>query len=321
MASIKFEYLYRDEGNYKEYGEVIYSNPNEIPIIAIQKLIEKNLIEGCWFDPDEWGVPRFSCHRVNLFGINDSLWYEFVSIEEIKDVDNIKRNINELIHYLIPDTFFVIGKCRVLKTFLLKAHKDANFIFKVCGLSDQEDVISKFNSERNLKSRIANILKSGGSFEFIDIEGDIFYNNLVLIDSLLPEILAEILVHYYSNGKVVLKDLVGVLEKENPLDFNQEHKHQFYSYKVKRFLTDVALGMMPGTVWTGEYDATGGYLVVKEDGDILCYHVYNRNDFENYLLNHTRLETASSSRHGFGEIYEEEGELFLKLNLQIRFIK
>lgn len=209
----------------------------------------------------------------------------------------------------------------MLKTFLLKEHKDANFIFKVCGLSNHEDIISNFNSERKLKSGIVNIIKSGGTLKFKGTERDIFYNNLILIDSLLPEILAEILVHYYSNGKVVMKDLVGVLEKENPLDFNQEHKHQFYSYKVKRFLTDVALGMMPGTVWTGEYDATGGYLVVKEDGDILCYHVYNRNDFENYLLNHTRLETASSSRHDFGTIYEKEGELFLKLNLQIRFVK
>ena len=77
--------------------------------------------------------------------------------------------------------------------------------------------------------------------------------------------------------------------------------------------------MMPSKVWTGEYDATGGYLIVKADGEILCYHIYNKNEFEDYLLVNTKLETASSSRHGFGEIYEENGELFFKLNLQIRF--
>lgn len=115
--------------------------------------------------------------------------------------------------------------------------------------------------------------------------------------------------------------LVESIEKANPLNFNQEFNHEFYSYKTKRFLTDIALGMMPATVWTGQYDATGGYLVVKEDGDILCYHIYNKNDFENYLLNNTRLETASSNRHDFGSIYEEDGEFFFKLNLQIRFIK
>ena len=42
---------------------------------------------------------------------------------------------------------------------------------------------------------------------------------------------------------------------------------------------------------------------------------------EDYLLNNTKLETASSSRHQFGQLYKENGELFFKLNLQIRFVK
>ena len=67
--------------------------------------------------------------------------------------------------------------------------------------------------------------------------------------------------------------------------------------------------------------ATGGYLVVKGDGDILAYHIYNRNDFEDYLLYNTKLDTASTSRHGFGVIYEVDGSLYFNLNLQIRFIK
>ena len=79
--------------------------------------------------------------------------------------------------------------------------------------------------------------------------------------------------------------------------------------------------MMPSKVWTGELDATGGYLVVKDDGEVLCYHIYNRNEFENYLIKNTKLETASSTRHEFGTVYENENNYFLKLNLQIRFIK
>ena len=98
------------------------------------------------------------------------------------------------------------------------------------------------------------------------------------------------------------------------------NNHPFYTYKIKRFLTDIALGMMPSKVWTGELDATGGYLVVKENGDVLCYHIYNRNEFEDYLFESTKLETASSSRHEFGKIYEKEGKLYFNLNLQIRFL-
>ncbi len=77
--------------------------------------------------------------------------------------------------------------------------------------------------------------------------------------------------------------------------------------------------MMPSKVWTGEYDATGGYLIVKADGEIVCYHIKKKNEFENYLFANTKLETASSSKHKFGEVYEENGEFFIKLNLQIRF--
>ena len=54
---------------------------------------------------------------------------------------------------------------------------------------------------------------------------------------------------------------------------------------------------------------------------LLFVEEWDENEFEDYLFNNTKLDTASSSRHGFGSIYENDGELFFKLNLQIRFIK
>ena len=41
--------------------------------------------------------------------------------------------------------------------------------------------------------------------------------------------------------------------------------------------------MTPANEWKRRYDANGGYLVVKKDGDIVCYHFYNRNDVEDNL--------------------------------------
>ena len=127
--------------------------------------------------------------------------------------------------------------------------------------------------------------------------------------------------NFYTTNLTGIKDITEVIESKNPLNFNIANSHKFYEYKVKKFLTEVALGMMPAKVWNGLYDATGGYLVVKEDGEILSYHIYNKNKFENYLYHNTKLETASSTRHGFGIIEEEDGEYFIKLNLQIRFKK
>ena len=53
---------------------------------------------------------------------------------------------------------------------------------------------------------------------------------------------------------------------------------------MKVLLIDVALGMTPGAEWLGKYDANGGYLVVRKDGKIVCYHFYNRNDIEDYYI-------------------------------------
>ena len=79
--------------------------------------------------------------------------------------------------------------------------------------------------------------------------------------------------------------------------------------------------MIPSEVWDGTYDATGGYIVVRADGEILCYHIYNRNEFEEYLIQNTRFDAPSTSRWEYGEIYKEKNKLYLKLCLQIRFIK
>ena len=212
---------------------------------------------------------------------------------------------------------------------LLNAGKTTNFIFKINGnlISDEINHINSLMVKRgekehaDLKGRVSAILNKKCSLSFFKTEKNIFSNNLVLIDSLLPEILAQVVLDFYSSESSYLTDLLNKTAEKNPLNFDIENEHKFYEYKIKRFLTDVALGMMPSKVWTGQYDATGGYLIVKENGDVLCYHIYNRNEFENYLLNNTKLDTASSSRHGFGEIYKANGDLFFNLNLQIRFIK
>jgi len=207
---------------------------------------------------------------------------------------------------------------------LLNAGKTTNFIYKINNLNIDQLEINKINlidTKSKIKDRIEYIINKGGSFKFIGTEQQIFSNNLVLIDSLLPEILSEIVFNFYTSNSSRIVELVSNVEIKNPLNFDISNKHQFYTYKTKRLLTDIALGMMPSKVWSGKYEATGGYLIVKEDGEVLCYHIYNKNEFENYLINNTKLETASSTRHDFGSLYEVNGELFFKLNLQIRFIK
>ena len=206
---------------------------------------------------------------------------------------------------------------------LLNAGKTTNFIFKVDKLNlpaKQIDKINSIDTRSKIKDRIEKIQELKGKLQFKNPESLVFENNLVLIDSGLPKIVSEILICFFTSNLSKISDLVSEISKTNPLGYNLNNNHPFYSYKIKRFLTDIALGMMPSKVWTGELDATGGYLVVKNDGEILCYHIYNRNEFEDYLFSNTKLETSSSTRHDFGIVYEQDGQLYFKLNLQIRFL-
>lgn len=207
---------------------------------------------------------------------------------------------------------------------LIKGSKITNFIYKIEGVhftEDEVNSINKIDSKSKIKDRIEIIKKASGRFVFVGNESSVFENNLTLIDSALPKILSEIVLQFYTSNLYKTIDLVNKISDLNPVNYNLESNHPFYSYKMKRFLTDIALGMMPSKVWTGELDATGGYLVVKEDGEVLCYHIYNRNEFEDYLINNTKLETASSSRHDFGTVFSANNQLYFKLNLQIRFLK
>ena len=208
------------------------------------------------------------------------------------------------------------------KSTLLNAAGTTNFIYSIEHFNptfEQLTLINDINTKSKIKDRIEFIKNLGGVFKFSELENQNFKNNLVLVDSLLPNILAEILIQFFTTSNNTLADLTESIDKSNPLHYDQYAEHKFYNYKIKKFLTDVALGMTPSKVWSGVYDATGGYLIVKKTGEIFCYHIYNKNQFEDYLFNNTKLETASSTRHQFVKIYDENGKYFFKLNLQIRF--
>lgn len=245
----------------------------------------------------------------------------------LKAKSTVKSDIKIVIHDqrtgANPELGFSIKSQLGGASTLLNAGKTTNFVYKVNKLSLSAKQISEINAidtRSKIKDRIEKLKELKGKLQYESPESSIFENNLVLIDSALPKIISEILLLFFTSNHSKTSDLVSEISTKNPLGYNLDNNHPFYTYKIKRFLTDIALGMMPSKVWTGELDATGGYLVVKSDGEILCYHIYNRNEFEDYLFTNTKLETASSTRHEFGKVYEENGQLYFKLNLQIRFL-
>ncbi|MBR4867798.1 MAG: HpaII family restriction endonuclease, partial [Clostridia bacterium] len=201
---------------------------------------------------------------------------------------------------------------------LINATGATNFIYEVEGLSDEQiESINAIDTRTKIRDRMERIFSEATSVKFVKVNSDMFCNNLMLIDSRLHEIVAEALVCHYRDGLSTCREVVNALEETNPLGFPA---HGYYNYKFKELLCCAALGMTPARAWDGHDEANGGYIVVTSAGKVLAYHIYNRDFFKEYLMNNTRYERASTSRHGYASLYKENGRTYIKLNLQIRFI-
>lgn len=98
--NIKFEYLYRDAANYKNWGEVIFSNTRNIPIDQINKRISTHLIDHQYFVPSDFNMPdlHFGKHDPS----NDHSWHEFHACTDTEKeiTDALGRDITDVIDLL-----------------------------------------------------------------------------------------------------------------------------------------------------------------------------------------------------------------------------
>ena len=223
---------------------------------------------------------------------------------------------------------------------LFNAGTGTNFIYEVVPPKGVEIDVERFNAETYpIKSRVAARIQSllhnyNCSMSFVKTQSNCLYQNLRTIDGDMPDLLARMLIARYEQDMTSIKDVTQYITRVNPYGFDIKLHGEVYQYKVKRFLQDCAMGMTPETPWTGIYDATGGQIVVKESGEVVCYHIYEINRFLDYLYKSTKFEgpsTSEDNRHPgyprpdakkkffYGWLYKENEHYYIKLNLQIRF--
>lgn len=240
----------------------------------------------------------------------------------IKAKSSDKSDIRIVIHNLStgsrPEMGYSIKSKLGGDSTLINSNKDgSNFIFQIFGIND--DDMEEINKINKSKKKFQYIRDVNGSWSFYKTAGETLHNNLMMLDLGMERIVASCLEHYYTGNGPSVSGICHAITKEDPLRICNSHKQPMYEYKIKQFLLAFALGMTVSSPWYGEFHANGGYIVVKEDGDIICYHFFDRNDLESYLFNNTRFDTPSRTRHNFGEVYKEGDNYFIKLNLQIRF--
>ena len=247
---------------------------------------------------------------------------ELINCNSIKAKSKDKADIRIVIHNLQtgskPELGYSIKSKLGADSTLINSNKDGtNFIYKIEGISSIN--ATEFNTLDKFKGKFDYLKSIGATISYNKTANPTLHKNLTLLDLGIEKIIAHCLIDYYSGNARTTADITNHISTADPLNITDGTDQPMYEYKVKQFLLAFALGMTCTTPWYGTFHANGGYIVVKEDGDIICYHFIDRNDLEDYLFYNTRFETPSTSRHQFGNIYEENGEYYLKLNLQVRF--
>lgn len=205
---------------------------------------------------------------------------------------------------------------------LLNASGATNFSYRIEGYDFSNEEIKAINAidtRTKIIDRINAIRAKGADLVYDHVDNETFRKNLAMLDGDLAATIAQLLVEQFNTGARMFDELAKALSETNPLGFDKEDAEAMYIYKLKHLLTSAALGMMPSKKWSGKFDANGGYLVVKKDGEILCYHFYDRNRFEDFLFKNAYLERGKTRRHGYASLYrDEDGKVYFKLNLQVR---
>lgn len=228
---------------------------------------------------------------------------------------------------------------------LFNASKDnTNFVFEITGPIDDE-LMDKVNSTFRIKHKTnkktgikedkeevaigerIRVLKSAGcDVKFVSPVTDTSERNLVLSGGKeLPQIIGEALKYFYWVGEAstAFSPFIGAMSyvaDSNPAQYSFDDVKSIYNRKFSDLLYNMFTGMRLGTSWNGRSSVNGGYIIMKNDGDVLAYHSCIADEFKDFLLSRLGFETPSCSRHNYMNVYKEDGKYYIKFNLQVRFV-
>ncbi|PWS27705.1 hypothetical protein DHW03_08985 [Pedobacter yonginense] len=220
---------------------------------------------------------------------------------------------------MMKETQYLMFDSNGLKTVKKSQIPEYYNTFNQNNLLDLNSIIFKLDEqsflEYNLISKVENDLNntaiSSLKMSFIKIECQETELKMKLIESRMPELISHIAHFGYRTSSNSLKELIGYLESQNPLKFDQSKGHPFYEHNLKKLLFTLCLTNWP----KGTNNYTNGLSFINGDGKLIYCHVSDQRSFLEFLIENTQITTKS----GMERIYEENGELFIKLNLQIRF--
>lgn len=77
MDNVEFMYLYRDGGNYKKWGKVVFSNPDRLDCESVERQLRQAFLQDGLFIASQIGVPDVFLYAGGKFSLDDHCYHEF----------------------------------------------------------------------------------------------------------------------------------------------------------------------------------------------------------------------------------------------------
>ena len=295
---------------YSLYGEVLFCTPANLFLEEVSVLMKTSS------NSDDIISTTFAVIE-NLFRNNEKETSKFKSFVKIFWLDLSGNHIGSS------------------ATLLNASGDNTNFIFEVTGDMDDEKM-EHFNNifkETQRKGetcydiatadRMQYLHQIGCDIQFVGTAKNDARANLVKCGGLeMPAIVGGMLKKYYFenlSGPTSVEDCIDYLAENDIVGYGFDDLQNTYRGKIAHFLLCTFTGMRLGSPWNGRQEVNGGYIVVKNDGDVVAFHSTIADEFKDFLVAKMRMESPSHSRHKDMYIYKENDRYFLKLALQLRF--
>jgi len=97
ISIIRFNYLYRDGSNFKSWGEVFFSNPDELDIKIIDKRLRAAFEQEAHFIAHQISIPEIFLYNKGNLNYADHCFHEYDSIEVIEspNIDTHKLTLKQ----------------------------------------------------------------------------------------------------------------------------------------------------------------------------------------------------------------------------------
>lgn len=213
---------------------------------------------------------------------------------------------------------------------------NTNFEYELVGNID-DDVMNRFNAlykEVIRKGKVCRDVATSDRMNYLKFCGiDVKFTNAVkqtTQQNLIrcggfetPLLVAELLKYYYYNKSgtdTSVNEAIKHLADSDAVGYGFGDLYDTYHLKVANLLYAMFTGLRFSKPWNGKSDVSGGYIVVKRDGDVVAFHSCIADEFKDFLVDKLRFEAPSCGRHDYMSIYKKpNGKYYLKFALQFRF--